>query len=103
MMEESFGPIIGIQAVSGDQEAVKLMNDTTYGLTAGIYTPNRQRAEQVLSQVNSGTVYWNACDRVSPYVPWTGRRGSGIGSTLGMEGIHAFLQPKSWHLIHPAK
>jgi len=101
MREESFGPIIGIQEVKNDEEAIELMNDTTYGLTAGVYTRNQQRSEKILSHVNSGTVYWNACDRVSPNLPWSGRKGSGIGCTLGIEGIQAFVQLKSYHLISP--
>jgi acyl-CoA reductase-like NAD-dependent aldehyde dehydrogenase len=98
MRQESFGPIIGIQAVSGDEEAVRLMNDTDYGLTAGVYSRDRARAEAILRRVDAGSVYWNCCDRVSPRLPWTGRRGSGIGSTLSSYGIRAFLQPKAWHL-----
>lgn len=98
MRDESFGPIIGIQEVSGDDEAVRLMNDTDYGLTAAAYTQDRERAERVLSQVDAGTVYWNCCDRVSPRLPWTGRKHSGIGTTLSIAGIRAFLQPKAWHL-----
>jgi acyl-CoA reductase-like NAD-dependent aldehyde dehydrogenase len=74
------------------------MNDTDYGLTAGVYGSSRERAERILSAVNSGTVYWNCCDRVSPRLPWTGRRHSGIGSTLSTHGIRAFVQPKAWHL-----
>jgi acyl-CoA reductase-like NAD-dependent aldehyde dehydrogenase len=66
MREESFGPIIGIQKVSGDAEAVRLMNDTRYGLTAGVYTPDAERARRLLSQVHAGSTYWNCCDRVSP-------------------------------------
>jgi len=102
MREESFGPIIGIQIVATDDEAVRLMNDTEYGLTAGVYTKSRERAEQVLSQVNAGSVYWNCCDRVAPALPWTGRKHSGIGSTLSTHGVRAFLQPKAWHLRNPA-
>jgi acyl-CoA reductase-like NAD-dependent aldehyde dehydrogenase len=98
MREESFGPIIGIQKVQDDDEALKLMNDTTYGLTAGIYTLNRDRARKILAQVNAGSVYWNCCDRVSPRLPWSGRGHSGIGSTLSVYGIQTFLQPKAWHL-----
>ena len=97
MREESFGPIIGIQVVKSDDEAITLMNDTDYGLTAGIYTKDEARARNVLEQVSAGSVYWNCCDRVSPRLPWTGRRGSGIGSTLGILGIRAFVQPKGWH------
>lgn len=98
MRDESFGPIIGIQEVSGDDEAVSLMNDTEYGLTAAVYTHDRARAERVLAQVNAGTVYWNCCDRVSPRLPWTGRKHSGIGTTLSIAGIRAFVQSKAWHL-----
>jgi acyl-CoA reductase-like NAD-dependent aldehyde dehydrogenase len=98
MREESFGPIIGIQAVADDQEAVRLMNDTEYGLTAGVYTKDRARAEAILAQVNAGSVYWNCCDRVSPRLPWSGRKHSGIGETLSSSGIRAFLKPKAWHL-----
>jgi acyl-CoA reductase-like NAD-dependent aldehyde dehydrogenase len=97
MREESFGPIIGVAAVSGDDEAVEAMNDTEYGLTAGVYSKDRSRAERLLSRVNAGSVYINACDRVSPRLPWTGRKHSGIGSTLSTYGIRAFLQPKAWH------
>lgn len=97
MREESFGPIIGIQVVKSDEEAIALMNDTDYGLTAGVYTKDETRAHNVLEQVSAGSVYWNCCDRVSPRLPWTGRRGSGIGSTLGVLGIRAFVQPKAWH------
>ena len=97
MRQESFGPVIGIAPVSGDDEAVRLMNDTEYGLTAGVYTKDRGRARAVLTRVDAGSVYWNCCDRVSPRLPWTGRRHSGIGSTLSREGIRTFVQPKAWH------
>lgn len=98
MREESFGPVIGIQEVAHDEEAVSLMNDTEYGLTAAVYTADRARAERVLGSVNAGTVYWNCCDRVSPRLPWTGRKHSGLGTTLSTAGIRAFAQPKAWHL-----
>jgi acyl-CoA reductase-like NAD-dependent aldehyde dehydrogenase len=98
MREESFGPIIGIQKVSGDAEAVQLMNDTRYGLTAGVFTPDSARAKAVLSQVNAGTVYWNCCDRVSPRLPWSGHGDSGVGLTLSTYGIATFTRPKAWHL-----
>src|SRR5439155_12435834 len=101
MREESFGPVIGIQEVSGDDEALALMNDTRYGLTAGVYSKDRERASRILSAVRSGSVYWNCCDRVSPRLPWSGRGHSGIGATLGLDGIRAFLQPKAWHLRAP--
>ena len=98
MREESFGPIIGIQVVADDAEAVAQMNDTEYGLTAAVYTPNRTRAERILEQVNAGSAYWNCCDRVSPRLPWSGRKHSGMGATLSIAGIRAFVQPKAWHL-----
>ena len=98
MRDETFGPVIGIMEVEGDDDAVRRMNDTEYGLTAAVYTPDRERAERILRQVDAGTVYWNCCDRVSPRLPWTGRRHSGIGSTLGILGIRAFVQPKAYHL-----
>ena len=98
MREESFGPIIGIQEVSGDAEAVQLMNDTRYGLTAGVFTPDAARARTLLSQVNAGSVYWNCCDRVSPRLPWSGHGDSGVGLTLSTYGIQTFTRPKAWHL-----
>jgi acyl-CoA reductase-like NAD-dependent aldehyde dehydrogenase len=98
MWEESFGPIIGIQEVRDDEEAVRLMNDTDYGLTAAVYSLDRARAERILSQVNAGSAYWNCCDRVSPRLPWTGRKHSGLGTTLSVAGIRSFVQPKAWHL-----
>jgi acyl-CoA reductase-like NAD-dependent aldehyde dehydrogenase len=98
MREESFGPVIGIQKVSGDDEAVRLMNDTRYGLTAGVYTRDEARARRLLAQVNAGTVYWNCCDRVSPRLPWSGHGDSGVGLTLSTYGIATFTRPKAWHL-----
>jgi acyl-CoA reductase-like NAD-dependent aldehyde dehydrogenase len=98
MREESFGPIIGIQSVADDAEATALMNDTEYGLTAAVYTRDRSRAERILAEVNAGSAYWNCCDRVSPRLPWSGRKHSGLGTTLSMAGIRAFVQPKAWHL-----
>ena len=101
MREESFGPIIGIQRVASDDEAVALMNDTHYGLTAGVYTRDEARAQELLARVNAGSVYWNCCDRVSPRLPWSGRGNSGIGLTLSIDGIKAFTRPKAWHLRQP--
>ena len=98
MRDESFGPIIGIQDVADDAEAIALMNDTEYGLTAAVYTPDGARAERILREVNAGSVYWNCCDRVSPRLPWSGRKHSGMGATLSVAGIRAFTQAKAWHL-----
>ncbi|MBE9064227.1 aldehyde dehydrogenase family protein [cf. Phormidesmis sp. LEGE 11477] len=101
MKEESFGPVIGIQRVQDDDEAIALMNDTDYGLTAAVYASERERAVKILGKVSSGSAYWNCCDRVSPRLPWTGRNHSGIGSTLSKAGIRTFLQPRGWHLRKP--
>jgi acyl-CoA reductase-like NAD-dependent aldehyde dehydrogenase len=98
MREESFGPVIGIMKVNNDQEAIELMNDTEYGLTAAVYTSNVERADRLSKEINSGTVYWNCCDRVSPNVPWSGRGNSGLGSTLSYQGIRAFTQPKAYQM-----
>ncbi|MDP1676045.1 MAG: aldehyde dehydrogenase family protein [Bacteroidota bacterium] len=98
MQDESFGPIIGIMKVKNDNEAIQLMQDTEYGLTAGVYTATKERAEKILSQIQTGTAYWNCCDRVSAAVPWSGRKKSGIGSTLSHVGIRAFTNTKSYHL-----
>jgi len=98
MKDESFGPIIGIEAVADDEAAVDLMNDTEYGLTAGVYTHDARRARKILAQVRAGSVYWNCCDRVSPRLPWSGVGHSGIGLTLSTYGIQTFTRPKAWHL-----
>jgi len=98
MRDESFGPVIGVQAVDGDDDAVALMNDTEYGLTAGVYTTDRRRAMRILERVHAGSVYWNCCDRVSPRLPWSGVGHSGLGLTLSTYGIQAFNRPKAWHL-----
>ena len=101
MRDETFGPLIGIQKVRDDDEALRLMNDTEYGLTAGVYTADESRARRMLAGVSSGSAYWNCCDRVSPRLPWSGRRHSGVGVTLGLAGIRTFAQPKAWHLKRP--
>ncbi|HTE13269.1 MAG TPA: aldehyde dehydrogenase family protein [Chitinophagaceae bacterium] len=98
MRDESFGPVIGIMKVRNDEEAVQLMQDTDYGLTAGVYSKNFDRAENIMRQMNTGTVYWNCCDRVSATLPWSGRKNSGLGSTLSHQGIYAFVQPKAYHI-----
>jgi acyl-CoA reductase-like NAD-dependent aldehyde dehydrogenase len=98
MRDESFGPIIGVQRVATDDEAVERMNDTEYGLTAGVYSADEARARRILERLDAGSAYWNCCDRVSPRLPWSGRGNSGIGSTLSTLGIQAFVKPKAWHL-----
>jgi len=98
MREESFGPIIGIQAVASDDDAVREMNDSEYGLTAGVYTKDEKRAKAIMAKLEAGSVYWNCCDRVSPRLPWSGVKHSGIGLTLSTYGIQTFTRPKAWHL-----
>ncbi len=98
MREETFGPLIGIQQVSGDDEALALMNDTRYGLTAGVYSRDEAAARALLARVRAGSVYWNCCDRVSPRLPWSGVGDSGVGLTLSTHGLQTFARPKAWHL-----
>lgn len=98
MMEESFGPVVGIQKVKDDAEAIALMQDTSYGLTAAVFSKSFERAENIMQQMNTGSVYWNCCDRVSASLPWSGRKHSGFGATLSYQGIRAFVQPKAYHI-----
>jgi acyl-CoA reductase-like NAD-dependent aldehyde dehydrogenase len=98
MKEESFGPIIGIMKVKNDEEAIQLMQDTEYGLTASVYSSNKSRAEEILQRINAGSGYWNCCDRVSASLPWSGRKHSGFGVTLSHAGLRAFVKPKALHL-----
>lgn len=98
MRDESFGPVIGIAKVKSDEEAAERMSDTEYGLTASVYSSREERATKILRQLNTGTGYWNCCDRVSPAVPWSGRKHSGFGSTLSGAGLRAFTRPKAYHL-----
>ena len=98
MREESFGPVIGIMKVKDDGEAVRLMSDTEYGLTASVYSSDRERAEAVLARLDTGTGYINCCDRVSAALPWSGRRNSGFGLTLSHQGLRAFTRPKGMHV-----
>jgi len=98
MREESFGPVIGIMKVKNDEEAIALMQDTEYGLTASVYSSDKTRAEKILKQIDSGSGYWNCCDRVSAALPWSGRKHSGTGATLSHAGLRAFTKPKAYHL-----
>ena len=98
MKEESFGPLIGIMKVKNDEESIRLMADTEYGLTASVYSADKSRAEKILKQINAGSGYWNCCDRVSAALPWSGRNHSGFGTTLSHAGLRSFVRPKAWHL-----
>lgn len=98
MTEESFGPVIGIMQVKDDEQAIQLMQDTDYGLTASVYSSDKARAERILHHINAGSGYWNCCDRVSAALPWSGRKNSGFGATLSHIGLRAFTKPKALHL-----
>jgi acyl-CoA reductase-like NAD-dependent aldehyde dehydrogenase len=98
MREETFGPLLGVACVDSDAEALQQMQDSPYGLTCAVYGRNSQRAAALLEQVQVGTAYINCSDRVSVALPWSGRRHSGLGSTLSHTGIAAMLQPKAWHV-----
>jgi acyl-CoA reductase-like NAD-dependent aldehyde dehydrogenase len=82
MMEESFGPVVGIMKVASDEEALRLMNDSPYGLTASIWTSDGQAAEKIGDQIATGTVYMNRCDYLDPHFAWTGVKDTGRGAAL---------------------
>jgi acyl-CoA reductase-like NAD-dependent aldehyde dehydrogenase len=98
MTEETFGPVVGIQPVDGDDEAVRLMNDSRYGLTASIWTGDAEAALAVGERVETGTWFMNRCDYLDPALAWTGVKDSGRGCTLSRLGIESFTRPKSFHL-----
>ena len=98
MKEETFGPAVGIQAVASDEEAIALMNDSRYGLTASIWTADEKAAVHIGEQVETGTWFMNRCDYLDPALAWTGVKDSGRGCTLSRLGIEAFTRPKSFHL-----
>jgi acyl-CoA reductase-like NAD-dependent aldehyde dehydrogenase len=98
MTEETFGPAVGIMKVSSDQEAIALMNDSVYGLTASVWTADPQAALHIGNQVDTGTFFMNRCDYLDPELAWTGIKNSGRGCTLSTLGYDAFTRPKSFHL-----
>jgi acyl-CoA reductase-like NAD-dependent aldehyde dehydrogenase len=98
MTEESFGPVIGIMRVRSDDEAVTLMNDSAYGLTASIWTSDADAALAIGDRVETGTWYMNRCDYLDPALAWTGVKDTGHGCTLSTMGFDALTRPKSFHL-----
>lgn len=98
MREESFGPVIGIMPVKNDEAAVRLMNDSTYGLTASIWSEDVEAAQSLGDKLETGTVFLNRCDYLDPLLAWTGVKDSGRGCSLSMMGYDSLTRPKSFHL-----
>jgi len=98
MTEETFGPAVGIQPVADDEEAIRLMNHSRYGLTASIWTLDRNAALRIGERVETGTWFMNRCDYLDPALAWTGVKDSGRGCTLSRLGLESFTRPKSFHL-----
>ncbi|WP_325892552.1 aldehyde dehydrogenase family protein [Grimontia sp. NTOU-MAR1] len=97
MTEETFGPVLGIQRVSSDEEALRLMNESEFGLTAAIFTEDEDRGEQLADSTESGTVFLNRCDYLDPGLAWVGVKNSGRGCTLSKIGFEHLTRPKSYH------
>jgi acyl-CoA reductase-like NAD-dependent aldehyde dehydrogenase len=98
MMDETFGPVVGLMKVRDDDEAVRLMNDSPYGLTASIWTKDIDAAERIGREIETGTVYMNRCDYLDPGLAWTGVKDTGRGATLSRVGYESLTRPKSYHL-----
>ncbi|MGE0883236.1 MAG: aldehyde dehydrogenase family protein [Blastocatellales bacterium] len=98
MTEETFAPVVGIMPVKDDAEAIRLMNDSKYGLTASIWTSDVEAALSIGDQIETGTFYMNRCDYLDPALAWVGVKDSGRGCTLSRLGFEAFTRPKSFHL-----
>ena len=98
MMEESFGPVVGIMKVRDDAEALALMNDSPYGLTASIWTQDYDIAAALGAQIETGTVFMNRADYLDPALCWTGCKDTGRGGSLSYLGYHSVTRPKSYHL-----
>ncbi|KIC16639.1 MULTISPECIES: aldehyde dehydrogenase family protein [unclassified Leisingera] len=98
MREESFGPVVGIMKVSSDEEAIRLMNDSDFGLTASLWTRDVERAQAVGDRIETGTVFMNRADYLDPGLCWTGCKDTGRGGGLSVIGYHNLTRPKSYHL-----
>ena len=98
MRDESFGPLVGIMKVKDDAEAVALMNDSNFGLTAALWTQDYARAEAIADEIDTGTVFTNRCDYLDPALCWTGCKDTGRGGGLSQIGFHNLTRPKSYHM-----
>lgn len=98
MTEESFGPVVGIMKVADDAEAIRLMNDSPYGLTASVWTQDYDTAAAIGQQIETGTVFMNRADYLDPALCWTGCKDTGRGGSLSYLGFHSVTRPKSYHL-----
>jgi acyl-CoA reductase-like NAD-dependent aldehyde dehydrogenase len=98
MREESFGPVVGIMKVKDDEEAIALMNDSKYGLTASVWTQDLDAAERIGRRIETGTVFANRCDYLDPGLAWTGVKQTGRGASLSRIGYETLTRPKSFHL-----
>ena len=98
MREESFGPVVGIMSVKNDEEAIKLINDSDFGLTASLWTEDINRAEAIADRIDTGTAFMNRADYLDPALCWTGCKDTGRGGGLSMIGYHNLTRPKSYHL-----
>ncbi|CAO3701773.1 unnamed protein product [Rhizopus microsporus] len=98
MTEETFGPVLPIMKVFSDEEAIRLMNDSKYGLTASIWTTNEEKAIEIGDQIETGTWFMNRCDYIDPALAWVGAKDSGLGFSMSKQGFGQFTRPKSYHL-----
>ncbi|KAL0087261.1 aldehyde dehydrogenase [Phycomyces blakesleeanus] len=98
MKEETFGPVLAIMPVSSEEEAIRLMNDSDYGLTASIWTTDAEKAIRIGDQIETGTWFMNRCDYIDPALPWVGAKDSGSGFSMSKHGFNAFVRQKSYHL-----
>jgi len=98
MRDESFGPVVGIMKVKSDAEAIALMNDSAFGLTASIWTRDLDASISIGDQIQAGTIFMNRCDYLDPMLPWVGVKDSGRGCTLSQFGFDQLTRPKGYHL-----
>ena len=101
MTEETFGPVVGVMKVASDQQAIALMNDSPYGLTAALFSKDLAAAEAIGAQIETGTVFLNRCDFLDPALPWVGVKDTGRGHTLSIWGYEHLTRPQSFHLRLP--